>query len=80
MSVVCHGADDDVTCVMCVRVMMLLCSAGLLTYKLLQLQARLDAGLRGWSIADDGNSLSHIHRSVVHCVQKKEATPPNFWQ
>jgi len=51
-----------------VRVLILLCSAGLLTYKLLQLQARLDAGLRGWSIAgEDGAraSLSQLHGSVV---------------
>jgi len=51
----------------CCRVLILLCSAVLLTYKLMQLQARLDAGLRGWSIADDATSpasLPHIHRSA----------------
>lgn len=49
-----------------VLVLILLCSAALLTYKLLQLQARLDAGLRGWSIAGEGGSrpsLSQLHGS-----------------
>ena len=41
---------------MCVRVLMLLCSACMLTYRLVQLQARLDAGLRGWTVADEASS------------------------
>ena len=56
---------------LCARVLILLCSAALLTYKLLQLQARLDAGLRGWSIAGEGGSrpsLSQLHGSVVVAV------------
>jgi len=46
----------------------LVCSASVLTYKLLQLQARLDASLRGWSPAGEATSppsLSQLHGFVV---------------